>query len=173
MLKIRITPTQSLAAADRQALDAMLDEAFGADPIGGQYQWCGNDWNLMLEAGAELAAHVGIVERTVLAGGQPVRVGGVGAVATRLAWRRQGCARQLLEAAAVFMRAELQAAAGLLVCSPTMAGYYGRLGWQVVPGPLWIDQPQGKVQMPATIMVLPLHLPAWPAGPIDLCGLPW
>jgi hypothetical protein len=78
-----------------------------------------------------------------------------------------------MEAAAVFLRDELRVTAGLLICGAEMAPYYGRLGWQVVPGPLLIDQPQGKVAMLATIMVLRFDETPWPAGTIDLCGLPW
>ena len=139
----------------------------------GQYQWGENDWSLLLRTENEIVCHVGLVDRTITVGGRPVRVGGVGAVATAPAWQRRGCARQLMETAAAFMRDELHVAAGLLICGDSRVPYYGRLGWQAVPGPLLVDQPQGKVVLPTNIMVLLFSETPWPAGPIDLCGLPW
>jgi predicted N-acetyltransferase YhbS len=172
-MKPEIYATRTLAATDQKKLDAMLDRAFGDDEIGRQYQWTTNDWNLWLRSGDEIISHVGVVDRTITAGGQAVRVGGVGAVATAPEWRQRGCARQLMEAAAAFMRDEMRVEAGLLICGEHRVSYYSRLGWQTVPGPLVVDQPQGKVVMPATIMVLLLDGKPWPDGTIDLCSLPW
>ena len=78
-----------------------------------------------------------------------------------------------MERAAVFMRDELKVEAGLLICSDQRVPYYGRLGWQVVAGSLLTDQPQGKVVMTVNTMALLWGERLWPAGPIDLCGLPW
>ena len=105
--------------------------------------------------------------------GSPLRVGGVGGVATSPRWQRRGLAQQLMEKAAAFMRADMGVEFGLLVCGDHMVPYYSRLGWQVVPGPLLVEQPQGKIIFPTTTMVLPLTGKPWPAGTIDLCGLPW
>ena len=172
-MKTEICATRQLPAADRQRLDDMLNRAFGDDEIGRQYYWSDNDWNVWLRSGDEIVSHVGIVDRTITVGGRPLRVGGVGAVATASEWRRRGYARQLMEAAAAFLRDELHVPAGLLICGEETAPYYGRLGWQTVPGPLLIDQPQGKVAMSAEIMVLLFDETPWPAGTIDLCGLPF
>ena len=102
-----------------------------------------------------------------------MRVGGVGAVATAPAWQRRGYARQLLEATAAFMRDDMRVSAGLLICDDSRIPYYGLLGWQAVPGPLLMDQPQGKVVVPSAIMVLLFSETPWPGGTIDLCGLPF
>jgi hypothetical protein len=36
-----------------------------------------------------------------------------------------------------------------------------------------VDQPSGKIVFDAVIMILPCRMETWPAGTIDLCGLPW
>ncbi len=172
-MEIEIHATRQLAPVVWKQLDDMLNRAFAGDEVGRGYQWSDNDWNLWLRSEGEFISHVGVVDRIVTAGGQPLRIGGVGAVATAPEWRRRGYARQLMEAAAVFMRDELRVRAGLLLCGDEMAPYYGRLGWQTVPSPLLVDQPQGKVVMAATIMVLPFDETPWPAGTVDLCGLPF
>jgi GNAT superfamily N-acetyltransferase len=168
-----IHATRQLAAADRQGLDVLFKSTFDADDWGEQYQWGEDNWTLLLKAENEIVCHVGVVDRTITVGGRPWRVGGLGGVATAPAWQRRGCARQLMETAAAFLRDELRVAAGLLICGDERVAYYSRLGWQWVPGPLLIDQPQGKVVLPCNIMVLLFGETAWPAGPIDLCGLPW
>jgi predicted N-acetyltransferase YhbS len=173
MLETRIVRTQELSSTDKQKLNALLDSAFANDDFGRQYQWGENDWNVLLETETEIVSHVGVVDRTILAGSQPVRVGGVGGVATAPAWQRRGYAQQLMRSTAAFMRDQLHMSAGLLICGDKMLPYYSRLGWQAVPGPLVVDQPQGKVMMPTNIMVLPFSETPWPAGTIDLCSLPW
>ncbi len=172
-MQIEIHATRQLPPAVWKQLDDMLNHAFVGDEIGYGYQWSDNDWNLWLRSEGEFVSHVGVVDRTITVGGQPLRIGGVGAVATAPEWRRRGYARQLMEAAAVFMRDELRVRAGLLLCGEVMEPYYSRLGWQTVPGPLLVDQPQGKVAREATIMVLLFDETTWPAGTVDLCGLPF
>jgi nodulation protein A len=173
MLETRIVRTQELSSTDKQKLNALLDSAFANDDFGRQYQWGENDWNVLLETETEIVSHVGVVDRTILAGGQPVRVGGVGAVATAPAWQRRGYAQQLMRSTAAFMRDQLRVSAGLLICGNKMLPYYGRLGWQTVAQALVIDQPQGKVTMSTNVMVLRWGETPWPGGTIDLCSLPW
>jgi predicted N-acetyltransferase YhbS len=172
-MKTEVHAARQLAAADRQQLEDMLNRAFAGDDFGWQLQWSENDWSLLLRTENEIVCHVGVVDRTITVGGRPLRVGGVGAVATAPAWQRRGCARQLMETTAIFMRDELHLTAGLLICGDSRVPFYGRLGWQAVPGPLLFDQPQGKVTVPTNIMVLLFGETPWPAGRIDLCGLPW
>lgn len=172
-MKVEIHPARQLAAADREQLQSLLNEAFGDDAIGKQYEWADNDWNLLLRREREIVSHVGVVERTVSVEGQLIKVGGIGAVATAPPWQRRGLAQQLLDQTASFLRDQLGASFGLLICGEHRRPYYARLGWQVVAGPLLIDQPKGKCVMPAIIMVLPCREMLWPPGTIDLCGLPW
>jgi aminoglycoside 2'-N-acetyltransferase I len=172
-VRIVIRSTQALTAAEKSQVSRVLDEAFAHDDFGRRYQWADNDWSLLLDVGGEVVSHVGVVERTVTVEGSPLRVGGISAVATAARWQRRGLAQQLLAKAADFMRADLRADFGLLICDEHKRPYYSRLGWHVVAGPLRVDQPQGKITMPTLTMVCPLTGRLWPTGTIDLCGLPW
>ena len=61
----------------------------------------------------------------------------------------------------------------LRLCSADLVPWYCELGWRHVNAPLTFDQPSGRVGWDEEVMVLPCTDRAWPAGPIDLCGLPW
>ncbi len=170
---VEIYAAEALTTAEHRQLDDWLDEVFSQEDDGQRYEWASNDWRLLLKVGGQAVSHVGIVERTVTVAGQPVKVGGIGAVATRPSWQRRGLAGQLMERAAAFMRADLRLEFGLLVCGDKMVPYYRRLGWQVAAVPLLVDQSQGKIAFPATAMALALTAKPWPEGLIDFCGRPW
>jgi predicted acetyltransferase len=120
-----------------------------------------------------IVSQVGIVERTGMVDGKPVKLGGVGGVATYPNLQRNGLASAAMHMAAGFMMDSLKVDFGLLVCAREKEPFYRRLGWQEVTGPLVFDQPQGKVTFHDVIMILPCVQQDWPPGIIDLCGLPW
>ena len=67
---------------------------------------------------------------------------------------------------------------GLLVTSENRLGYYGRLGWERIPGPVsYEDRGETKVET-SPILLLPLRasktdLAPWYTGPVDLAGPLW
>ena len=166
------TPGQG-PKADLELVNAWVAQVFHGEDQG--LQWSSDDWHVMVRVKGQVVSRVGIVERTGTVNGQPVRLGGIGGVATRPEFRRRGYAQAALTTAAGFMRNGLKVEFGLLICSVKMMPYYGRLGWQPVKGPLTFDQPKGKVTFDDStkIMVLPCNKHDWPPGVIDLCGPPW
>lgn len=138
-------------------------------------QWSCDDWHVMVRVGGQVVSRVGIVERTGTVNGQPVKLGGIGGVATLPDLRRHGYAEAAMRTAAEFMRNELRVEFGLLICGTHMMPYYAKLGWQLVKGPLMFDQPKGKITFEDStkIMILPCGTSDWPPGVIDLCGPPW
>jgi aminoglycoside 2'-N-acetyltransferase I len=116
---------------------------------------------------------LGLYPREILAGAEKVFVAGVGSVATHPDFQRRGYAGLLLERSETFMRDEIQAEFGLLVCSPTREAYYARYGWQTIAGPMVYDMPTCKRTWTDLVLVLPLGERPWPEGKVDLCGYPW
>ncbi|MFM8323015.1 MAG: GNAT family N-acetyltransferase [Chloroflexota bacterium] len=171
MIDYEILPTARLSAAEQQSIWIWLRQAFQV--LTDEYQWADADYHLRAWDGAQLVGHVDITLRDVQAGGQPLRLGGIGGVVTLPDWRRQGIASEALRLAQAFLCDPLDVDAGLLICDPLLLPFYARLGWQAVPGPLFFDQPDGRRRFDGQVMVLPLRIPAWPAGTIDLQGLPW
>ncbi|HEV8637532.1 MAG TPA: GNAT family N-acetyltransferase [Chloroflexota bacterium] len=138
------------------------------------YQYAPKVWRTLAWVGQEVVGHAGIVPRTVAVDGRPIAVGGISGVWTAPEHRRRGVGRAVMAAAAAFMRDELGAAFGLLLCLPELEPFYQRLGWRGFPGPLVFEQPGRRITWPLSVMVLPWAPGTeWPRGTIDLRGLPW
>ena len=167
-----IKHTSELTGADQASIDQLNQQAFPEHA--GDYVWAPVDWFVLVYAAGVLASKVEIVDRIGTVAGQPVHLGGIGGVGTLPALRRRGLSSIALRAAADFMGTKLEVAFGLLICEAQTIPLYQVLGWQVIPAPLSFDQPgRGKVLFDEITMVLPCAGQAWPAGPVDLCGLPW
>lgn len=171
-MHIEIRASNQIPQAELGHMHAWIAQVFGESSHEG-IQWSTDDWHVTVRVDEQVVSRVGIVQRVGAVNGSPVKLGGMGGVATRPEFRRCGYAKAAMQAAVAFMRDPLRVEFGLLICGEKMIPYYGKLGWQVVPGPMQFDQPKGKVTFTDTVMVLPCHQPAWPPGVIDLCGLPW
>ena len=120
----------------------------------------------------DLVSRVGILKRVVSVGDDVVVVGGISGVTTLAGYRRRGYATALMTSAQKFLKDELPASFGLLICNENLRPFYERLGWKQVPGPTSYAQPAGSEKCKGITMVFECGRP-WPAGPIDLCGYPW
>ena len=138
-----------------------------------KYEWAKPDWHVVVRSEGRYVCHAAITERAAMAGGEPVRLAGIGNLMTPPAWRRRGLAAAAMREAAAFMRDTPRVEFGLLLCSAGLVPWYCKLGWRHVNAPLTFDQPSGRVRWDEEVMVLACTDRAWPAGPIDLCGLPW
>jgi predicted N-acetyltransferase YhbS len=177
-MEILVLAESELLADERNEIDAVCDRAFGANQSeendSFNYKWImQNDWHVVVKLDRVFVSHVGIVERTGTVAGKPVKLGGIGAVATFPNLQKQGLASAAMRKAAGFMHESLKVDFGLLVCAREAEPFYRTLGWREVAGPLAFDQPQGKVTFHDMTMILPCVRQDWPPGTIDLCGLPW
>jgi predicted acetyltransferase len=176
-MEILVLADSELSVNERKEIDAVCDQAFGVNPGEKEdsiYTWVmQNDWHVVVKLDGVFVSQVGIVERTGTVAGQPVKLGGVGGVATFPNLQKQGLASAAMQKAARFMQESLKVDFGLLLCARETKPFYHKLGWREVAGPLMFDQPQGKVTFHEVTMVLPCIKRDWPAGTIDLCGLPW
>ena len=170
-MEIHIKPSAQLSPSEKQQLDELFAISFPPDDI--DYEWAEVDWYVLVREGERLVSSVEIFERCAAVGGLSVNLGGIGGVATHPGWRRRGYAEAGLKVAESFLRRRLAVDYGLLICSERLVPYYGRLGWQVVQGPMQIEQSGGPVTYSAPIMILPVCKREWPGGPIDLHGKPW
>jgi RimJ/RimL family protein N-acetyltransferase len=171
-ITIQIKPAGGLSPAEQKQLDDLLERVFHDDPYAGM-AYAKMEWNVLVYVGNVLASNVEIVERTVTVGGQPVRVGGIGGVATLPEYRGRSLATQAMIAAAKFMEDELGLEYGLLITSTRRETFYKGLGWQVISEPAYFDQPSGKIQNEGITMSLSMAGKFWPPGMVDFCSLPW
>ena len=171
---VEITHFEDVPKALRADIDKRADELDWGDTYG-VTEWAGGDWQVTVWEGEVWVSMLLLLQRTIIVDGQALSVGGVGSVMTPPEWRGRGYASAAMRAASVFIRDEIKAPFGLLICGPHRVHLYGTVGWQVVPGPLSFSQPSGQRTFPddTIIMIYPCTEQPWPGGPIDLCGSPW
>jgi GNAT superfamily N-acetyltransferase len=168
-IDIRIRSIKGVSSGMLAVLDRMFEREFGRDPV----IYSDSDWFVMGFVESELVSRVGILRRAVTVKDDVLVVGGISGLTTLPQHRRRGYATSLMTAAQEFMRQELPADYGLLICNEGLRTFYERLGWTVAPGPTVYVQPDGVRTCPGLTMVLEYGRLSWPPGPIDLCGRPW
>jgi GNAT superfamily N-acetyltransferase len=170
-IQVQILSDSELNQPLRSEIDRMVRSVFqeSYDSL----IWADCDWYILVRVDGVLAAHLSITDRTVVAGENKVRVGGVGGVATLPDYRRQGLAALAMYRAAAFMRGPFNADFGLLLCNDSTMPYYAGLGWQSIPDLLYFDQPGKKIKDTDPSMFLPCRQTQWPSGPVDIAGYPW
>ena len=172
--RIEVRNLRDFTSRDHEQLAALRDEIdFGIPPK----TWTASEdtpWRILLWDGDRLASHVGLLEREIAVGDEPVTVAGIRSVMTLPAARGRGYASRAVATAHDFIAAELPSSEfALLICLDTRVPLYRRLGYEVVPEPtVWI-QPTGPALNPINTMVRPIRGRAWPSGQVDLRGLPW
>ncbi len=170
-MSVQIRLEKNLADAERQTLFEWGKDIFGvADKL---YQWRPKDWHFIVEENGRVVSHVGVLQTTVRAGQNAVRIGGVGGVVSVPEAQGRGHAQSAMRRAVEFMGDELQVEFGMLFCLPRLAPFYARQGWQLLKETVEFEQPSGPIVSPFCVMVLPFGGREWPAGNIQLGGLPW
>ena len=170
-MRIEVKSARELTTFEKARQDCVVTSSLYAFLTG--TKWAGADWTVMVWEDDDLVTNVHIVERTIKVGGQPVRMGGIGNVATKVEWRKRGYARSALKTATNFLRDPLQVDFGMMIATEPMVPRYEKLGWSVEARSMWVEQPDGRTTMNFPVMILPVCSQEWPEGEIDLCGLPW
>jgi predicted N-acetyltransferase YhbS len=132
-------------------------------------------YSLVHQRNRQALGHVGIVVRTVMAGGTPVKVAGIQNLAVRPNRRGTGLGAKLI-AAAMDEARRRGISQGLLFCAPTLEKFYKALGWATVPASvIMLDEQGRRVPIPGKniCMVKPLSVTPFPPGVIDLHGADW
>jgi GNAT superfamily N-acetyltransferase len=163
-------------------LEVVTETALTAEDASALVEWYGEQFwqerppfacRILARAGDEIVGHLGIGTRVVAAGDQDVRIGGIGGIRTREAWRGRGIATLLLHRAAEAMRDDLGLSFGFMTCRPDVAPVYLRVGWQDVPGPTVVGEGDDATTYGGLSLILPLADATWPEGRINLRGKSW
>lgn len=180
-LKIIFLRSADVPAELHSQIDTVSSLAFQAvgdeDPQFMNLTWANSEWLALGFVDETLVSFFCMLKRQVSAGDEFIWTAGIGGVATHPQWQKKGYASQLLRAAVPFMRDEIHAEFGLLICSDLVEPVYAGCGWQRVGSSFAFEQyPDGKVErrvIHTCVMVLPLTDRVWPAGEVDFRGLPW
>jgi GNAT superfamily N-acetyltransferase len=166
--KIPQTEHQEIDELDHIAYQSVA-ELEGA----GSIAWASSQWMGLGRLEDQLIVQLGCLQRKIRVAGTPIRVAGIGGVATHPDFQQRGYASQLMHATAEFIHQELQIPFGLLICDGRPCQLYQKLGWLRVADYLIYQQNGLRLKLNTSVMVLNLMDRLFPAGEIDLCGVPW
>ena len=167
-LSIELKAADDLLRKEKDLLNRAYQREFGWDKM----IYDASRWYVIGTIGGHLAGQVGILERQISVGGNPLRIGGIHGVISEPGYRCRGVAGALMKRAVDFIRDERQLHFALLTCQPRMEGFYNKLGWKTTETCLF-TQPDGPRSCGGLTMVVECGRMPWPSGKIDLCGLPW
>ena len=170
---VEIVADAALAEADRAVIGRWSEEAFSEDKAFEGFTWAKPTWHVLVRENGQLVSCLKIMDRVSLVGGAPIHMAGIGDVVTPAARRGKGYASLAMREASRYLCAVLGVEFGVLMCQPKLVPFYSRLGYVTVPEPLHFEQPWGQEVSPEITMVKPCGERDWPAGEIDLRGLPW
>jgi Acetyltransferase (GNAT) domain len=170
-LGVEIRFAGALTDDEYRALFGWGEDIFGTEDK--LYEWRPKDYHFITEEGGRPLSHVGVLKTTVRAGGRDVTVGGVGAVVTVPGAQGRRYVHAAMPRAAEFICRELKADAGMLFCLEGLSHFYARQGWTLLEEETEFDQPAGRIVSPYRVMVLPCGGFRWPAGRVEVTGLPW
>lgn len=166
----QIRQTDMLTDAEKHQLFEWGDDIFEAAAL--NLRWRPKQVHFILDVDGMPVSHVGIVKHEITVGGRPVLVGGIGGVVTIPAWQKHGYARELMKQAVNYLE-QSNVDAGLLFCLPSRVPFYESQGWSLIPRPVLIQQPQGEIDSPLEVMILPMGAYRWPEGDVKLNSFPW
>jgi GNAT superfamily N-acetyltransferase len=168
--------SSALSPADRAATGALADLAFALPPDdpASRMTWSDPDQTVIArDPDGGVAAVVVIVHRDGLLDGRPVRLAGIGGVASHPSVRGRGYGRAALDRAIEAVDAH-DPDLTQLICAPRMFGYYAQVGFAPFAGTTWIRQAGERVLLDyEPTRIRPGRLPAPTDGELDLCGPPW
>ncbi len=149
---------------------------WAADPF------CAREWgltwrpktdHLLVQCAGLPASHVGLIREVVYVNGVEVEIGGLGDVITVPEFQRRGLSQQAIGKALEIIWDEWELKFAMLFCFPALRSFYERMGWTVIEAPVSVAQPSGRIRMPAFTLAACRHGEAWPAGEVEVKGLPW
>jgi len=162
---------KELTDEERLRLFGWGENIFGIEDH--EFRWRPKDLHFILDVDGQAVSHVGLIDHSVKVGGQPVRVGGIGAVVTAGDVHGRGYAQTTLRYTERYMCEEMKVEFGLLFCLDRLQPFYAKQGWRLLTETVEFDQPTGKMVSPLNVMVLSCGEREWPRGATDLCSLPW
>ncbi|HEU4973992.1 MAG TPA: GNAT family N-acetyltransferase [Baekduia sp.] len=135
--------------------------------------WRPKDRHVGVWDGDELIAAAGVVVAEVEVAGAAFDVVGVGGLVVRPEYR----GRHLMPLVADPVGRMAEAAGpdrAMIFCDERLVRVYEGRGYTRIADPVWVDQPEGRIEMPIPAMWRPLRPGAtWPRGTVQVRGEPF
>lgn len=117
---------------------------------------------------------VELFERRCIMDGQIVMAGCIGGVWTNPNFRRMGHAAVLIQQALVYFDKNKGFDIALLFSLQNTLDYYRSRGWELITGPVVMQQPGGSRPVPDHVATLIKHFTVeYQGGLLEIEGLPW
>ena len=136
----------------------------------------GPAWSVIIEKEGVIEAHVGVIDRKIKAGDEPIHVAGIQNVFVIPKLRDTGLSKIIMDAA----MAEADARGydcGFLFCVPSLEPVYKASRWHLLPRErvVRVDEKGREVELPKKniVMFYPLKRREFPPGSIHLGGNDW
>jgi aminoglycoside 2'-N-acetyltransferase I len=139
---VAVRRTSDLTEIELILLWALVREAFGGDLSQEDWDNARGGLHVVLSDGDQLLSHAAVVPRTMVAGGRPLSVGYVEALATRPRWQKQGYGTEVMQAVRALIASDFEMGA----LATGNHGFYERLDWEPWRGPTYAQSPTGRMR---------------------------
>jgi GNAT superfamily N-acetyltransferase len=171
---VELVELGSLTDRDWAGLTAGEHDPWG--PLGAGLQWLAKDRHVGLRGSdGRLLAVAGATLVTIeIEDAGSLEVVGLGSLLVTHSMRGRGLMSRLVEPL-LKLAGELGPDRAMIFCRPELVALYGRLSFTEIEAPVWVDQPQGRVEMPLAAMWRALRTGGgdWSPGRVDVRGLPF
>jgi predicted GNAT family N-acyltransferase len=165
-----------LGALSDQDWAELLDgehEPFGH--VGAGLAWRPKDRHIGLRADGRLVAVAGAAIATVeVEHAGRFEVVGLGSLIVTRSQRGSGLMSRVVDPL-LRLAESMGPDRGMIFCRPDLVPLYRRMAFVEITAPVWVDQPEGRIEIPLAAMWRALRdgAPEWPPGRVDVHGLPF
>jgi GNAT superfamily N-acetyltransferase len=139
-LRIDIKCVNALSPEIARLIQRSYEREFGNDSM----IYAEPQWYIFGYLDEGLVTQVGVLQRTITIGQNPLLIGGISFLITEPEHRGRGFASIIMKEAIVFLKNELGLPFGLLTCKPRLESLYTGMGWRTIDAPNVFVQPTGN-----------------------------
>ncbi|WP_159825763.1 GNAT family N-acetyltransferase [Arthrobacter sp. 9AX] len=182
MTSLELRWTTQLSASDYADMAVLFDSEYEDEwgpwnPKQG-YGYARGELHCLVRDGGNLVGYAASARRFVAVGKGEVVVAGIGGVLTAAATRGQRIGHGMMSSLQEAMRGDAPAEFGLLGCREEVVPFYQSCGFVLVESLIRDVSPRDAMTViesagPTLVCAGTKSIEAWPAGTIDLRGLPW
>jgi len=124
-------------------------------------KWREKEYSILVYDNEDLMSHVGLLKHSINLPEETLIIGGFGSVITIPEAQGQGYATFGLKYASKYIKEKYKTDFGVLFCNQGLVPFYKKLSWELIPSPIFIDQPEGKIKSPLEVMYLKTGSKEW------------
>ena len=151
-MSIQIKETNQITDEQYQRLFCWDEDPFNSPSK--DLKWRKKEYSILVYNNNDLMSHIGLLNHSINLPNETLIIGGVGSVITIPEAQGQGYATAGLKYSVDYIKEKYKADFGILVCNQELVPFYEKLGWKLLPPPIYFDQPEGKIKSQLEVMYL-------------------